>query len=327
MVPVSGETRSYDRDHRVDTRARNTRLVMAGAFAGALVVLALSTVFSWSIGGEQSLTEKAFAAPKGSCLSWGTPDARDIEQVPCTTAHQFEVLGAVTAPVKGANPPRPSRSEWQRITQEKCTIEAQTYLGGKLDPYGRFSVGALTPTQDQWDDGERSMRCGLQHAGTAGQPLAVTGSAKDTDQSDVHEPGTCLGITGNASVGDPVDCSQKHVYEIVGNVDLGKEFTDGYPPEDKQSAKLPDLCNSQLKDYSGSPAPPKGLVITWDTRQKESWDAGSKRVDCKVAGELSGNAKTLQPVTGSIGQSSGGPSQPGTGSNSKPGSRSGGPGQ
>lgn len=310
---MSGGTGSYDDGgSRVDTRARNTRLMMAGAFAGALIVLALSTVFSWSVSGEQSTTEKAFAAPKGACLTWNTPDARDIAQVPCTAEHEFEVIGAVNVPAaRGETPPQPTQPEWQRLTQQRCTPEAERYLGGRLDPAGKFSVGALTPTRDQWADGERTMRCGLQHAGTSGAPLAVTGSAKDTDQSDVHEPGTCLGITPESSVGDPVECSQQHAYEIVGNVDLAEEFGEGYPPEDQQSEKLPALCNRELKEYYGRAKLPDGLVITWDTREKASWDAGSTRVDCKVAGELSGDADKLQPITGGIGGSeSAGSSEP-----------------
>lgn len=297
----NAQWRAGSRGFRDTGRARNTRLVMAGAFVGALLVLALATLFSWQLGENiQSAAERAFAAPKGACLALTTGNAKDIQRVPCGRKHEFELIGAVRLNDRGEDAPRPGAAEWDQITKQSCTPKAEQYLGGKLDPFGRFSVGALTPSEQQWQGGERSLRCALQHVGSSGMPLPMVGAARDADQSDVHEPGTCLGITSDYSVGDPVSCDKRHAYEIIGNVDLGARFTDGYPSEAKQSDKLPDLCNAVLTKYHGSPKLTKGLVLTWDTRKQASWDAGSKRVDCKVAGKLSKGADRLQSITGSI---------------------------
>lgn len=289
-------------------RTLSTRMVMCGAFVGALAVLTLSMVFSWPVGGTANAggndpvanLSAAYDAPPGSCVTW-KPDGSDMRPIGCDQPHLFEVTGDVDISADhGANDPSPSADVWRDIAKQKCTVGATAYLGGKLDPFGRYSVGALKPTDDQWRSGDRKLRCGLQRQGPTGKILVpTTGSAKGQDQSDVYDVGTCLALVGK-SYGDPVACTDAHAFEIVGIVDLGKIHPDGFPSEDQQQAAMTDNCPKLAADYSGNlNLADKKLSLTWDTRKQESWDAGSHKAMCKVGAPLQ-DGSGLAPVSGTV---------------------------
>jgi hypothetical protein len=294
---------------RSNDRTLNARLVMAGAFVGALVVMGLSVFLSWPVKVGTNTTSPddpaanlaaAFEAPTGSCLTW-KPDGSDMRKISCDEPHLFEVTGDVDiAADHGPGEPSPSVETWREIAKEKCTGGAAEYLGGKMDPFGKFSVGALKPSDEQWRGGDRKLRCGLQRAGPSGKVLVPTvGVAAKQDQSDVYDPGTCLALD-DKTVGDPIDCSSQHAYEIVGVIDLGKTFPDSVPIEEQQQTALLERCPKAAADYSGGTnLAEKKLILTWDTRKAESWQAGSKLTQCKVGATLPDNSG-LAPVTNSI---------------------------
>jgi hypothetical protein len=224
-----------------------------------------------------------------------------MRPIGCEQPHLFEVTGDVDiAGEHGPNEPSPTVEAWREIAKQKCTTGAAQYLGGKLDPFGKYSVGALKPSDDQWRSGDRKLRCGLQRAGPSGKVLVpTTGSAKGQDQSDVYVPGTCLALV-DKTVGDPIECTSGHAYEIVGIVDLSKTFKDGFQSEEQQQTAMLDQCPKVASDYSGGiNLKDKGLTLTWDTRKQESWDAGSHLAACKVGATLPDNSG-LAVVTGTI---------------------------
>ncbi|MFD2467344.1 septum formation family protein [Amycolatopsis silviterrae] len=287
-----------------------TRVVMAGVFFGAVIALALSVAFSWTDtlaggagGGEGKLTEaakQAFHSPPGTCLSWNAKDASDAHQVPCTQPHLFEVTTVVDIGAKyPQQAPFPTLDQWQDIAQQQCNADVRPYLGHPLDPYGKLTTNLLRPTSAQWTDGDRQLRCGLQFAGPGGGLQPTTGAAKTQDQSMVWEPGTCLALAGKG-VGDPVDCSKPHSYEMIATLDLASHFKDGYPKLDDQKSWLDTECNKAAKEYTGSSdLSSKKLTLGWDSREQESWDAGSTKVNCKVAATLQ-DGSGFQAVTGSV---------------------------
>ncbi|MFD9892061.1 septum formation family protein [Amycolatopsis sp. NPDC059027] len=291
-------------------KALRTRVVMAGAFVGALIALGLSVTFSWGegagggIGGGagklNAAAKEAFSSPPGSCLTWDNPDATDARKVDCAQPHLFEVTSVVDVGAQfppGA--PAPALEQWQQIAQTKCTTDVKPYLGHALDLYGKLTTNLLRPTAAQWNDGDRQLRCGLQWAGPGGKLQPTSGPAKDQDQSAVWEPGTCLALLGKG-VGDPIDCAQPHSYEIVAKLDLKSKFADGYPSQDKQKTWLDTECVKAASTYTdGADLAAKKLSLGWDLREQESWDAGSTKVNCKVAAKLPDNTG-LQAVTGSV---------------------------
>lgn len=288
--------------------------MMISAACGAAVILVVSMVTNWSepgggvvagARGTGSSTTTApppvFEAKSGTCLNWTESNATDARQLNCSDPHLFEVTGTVElGPELGPNAPYPTTEQWMQIKQQRCTEVAVRYLKGDFDEEGRFIVGAFPPPQESWANGDRTLHCGLQRPGPAGELLRFSGSVRDLDQSDVYDIGTCLGISGAAMSG-PTSCAEPHSVEVTGIVDLGKEFSAGYPPSAKQDPFLATKCNELTAKYAGSPtaAKDKKLTVYWDTLSKQSWEAGSRKVDCKVSALLPDDAG-FAPVTGSI---------------------------
>ncbi len=312
------------------TPAGSTRLYMVGAFAGALLLLGFSAVAGWPItpsrAAQDPATVAANAAP-GACLTWTRADAGDLAEVACAQAHLFEVTGAADVSAQyPAGATFPDEAAWQKAAQAGCAAGATSYLG-KLDPMGKYVVGALKPTSAQWDSGDRTLRCGLQRSTPSGQLVPTTGTARGADQSNVYPAGTCLALVRKAA-GGPVPCGDTHSYEIVGTVDLRGQFPDGYPPVGQQQTALGKLCQPLVAAYtSNANLGSYQLSATWDTIAQPSWDAGSYQVNCKI-GALLADGSGLGPVTNSvkgIGRSSHvGPPPSGTPTSGAPPSSSGG---
>jgi hypothetical protein len=266
----------------------STRLYLAGAFVGALILLGSSVFAGWpTVGGNPNDPATiAATAAVGTCVTWTKPDATDLSEVDCGQPHLFEVTGA--ADISGSYPSGaslPDAVTWQRVAQSSCAASATTYLG-KLDPNGRYMIGALRPTATQWNDDDRSLRCGLQGSTPLGQPQSTSGTAKGQDQSGVYEIGICLALNGKAP-GGPASCGTAHAYEIVGIVDLQSKFPNGYPTTDQQQAALGQLCESAANTYTkGLDLNKYKLTVTWNTIKQESWAAGSYRTNCEIGRPL-----------------------------------------
>ncbi|HJQ45140.1 MAG TPA: septum formation family protein [Amycolatopsis sp.] len=282
---------------------------MTGVFLGAVLALSLSVAFSWGGGAagggkvdESPEARAAFHAGPGSCITWAQPDASDIRLVPCAQAHLYEVTGVANVADKyPAGSPAPTVDQWRDIAMERCGGGAMQYLGKPLDPYGKFTISALRPGSSQWAGGDRDIRCVLQWAAPGGALQPVKGTVASQSQAAVWDPGTCLGLQ-DKTVGNPIDCAQPHAYEIVATVDVKTHFTSGYPSQKDQGGWLDTECNKDVQSYAGGVnLDDQKLILTWDTREQESWDAGSTLVNCKVGAKLADNSG-LAPVTGSIRQ-------------------------
>ncbi len=103
----------------------------------------------------------------------------------------------------------PNDQQWRQLVKERCDPIVAGYLKGKLDPDGRYRIGALKPSAVKWSEGDRELRCGLQHSSQSGAFFPMNGKVADSDQSDVQQAGTCLAIDGRG-VGDPTDCGGPH---------------------------------------------------------------------------------------------------------------------
>ncbi|WP_243866575.1 septum formation family protein [Actinophytocola oryzae] len=267
----------------------------------------MSMLFSWPVsvkGAADTAAEEAAAAfdsPSGTCLDWPNEAPQNMRRVPCKEPHTFEVTSNIEiASDYPSSAPPPNDAGWQQIVTERCSEVGARYVGGTLDPYGKYTVGALKPTADQWREGDRKLRCGLQRVTPSGKRLlATTGTAAKQDQSNVHDPGTCFALVNKQEVGDPVDCAKEHSYEVVGHVDLSQVFPGEYPSEDQQREKTVDLCPPVAAQYTGSKdLNALSLSLYSDTLKQESWAAGSRKVNCKV-GALEPDG-SLRPVRGSV---------------------------
>ena len=82
---------------------------------------------------------------------------------------------------------------------------------------------------------------------------------------------------------------------------LSKEFPKAYPEVPKQDEFLSTRCGELGARYAGGPQVirEKGLVTYWDTLSRESWETGSRSVNCKVSAQLP-DGSGLAPVTGTV---------------------------
>jgi Septum formation len=265
------------------------------SFAGATVPV-LGTLAALPAASDEPEVREVPPPPAtpGTCLMWTRPDAADTEVVDCAQPHLFEQAGSVAL---AADMALPDDRQWRQIVDERCEPVVLEYMRGKFDPDGRYRVGALKPSPAKWADGDRELRCGLQSASRSGALYPLAGRAAESDQAAVQDPGTCLAIDGR-TIGDPVDCAGPHAVETVGIVDLAGKFPDAFPAVGDQDSYL-------QPEYAGSAEAisNKGLTVYWDNITEESWNAGSRRVNCNLAALLpdrSGFAPVTGPVRGDV---------------------------
>jgi Septum formation len=286
--------------------SRSIRRLAAGAVLGALAALVAVGVPMGDapllpvVPGLVTLTPQPLRAAVNTCLTWQKQDATDAKAVSCTQPHLFEVTGTLDLNDFGVQEPFPDPARWQQLVAQRCTERTTQALANHFDPFGRYTVGAIKPSEAGWLHGDRTLRCGVQSVGRSGMLFLTTGNVLTQDQSDVHPLGTCLGNDGKA-VGDPVDCAGPHAIETVGVVDLKNAFPRDYPDDAAQDKLLNTECTKLAKDYSGGPAvvANKGLTLFWQTLRPESWQAGSTRVECRLGAFLP-DRSGFAPVTGSV---------------------------
>lgn len=284
----------------------------AGVLVGAVAMLGVATLDTYAdttvpvLGSFAALPEAAGAreivevppppADPGTCLNWTRGDAADAEVVDCGQPHLFEQAGSIALTDQTA---LPDDRGFRQLVSERCTPVAVSYLGGKFDPDGRYRVGALKPSAAKWAAGDRDLRCGLQSSSRSGALFATTGTVAASDQAAVQEPGSCLGIDGR-TIGDPVSCAQPHAVESVGVVDLGTKFQE-FPQVGEQDAFLQPECTRLAGEFAGDPAAisAKKLTVYWDNLGEESWNVGTRRVNCNLAALLP-DRSGFAPVTGSV---------------------------
>jgi hypothetical protein len=296
---------------------RLVRRMVVGVLVGSLTMLGVATLDSFAgatipvLGSFAALPASssepdvlevpAPPATPGTCLMWTRDDAADTKVVDCAQPHLFEQAGSVMLANDMA---LPNDRQWRQIVDERCTPVVLEYLNGKYDPDGRYRVGALKPSPTKWAEGDRELRCGLQSASRSGALYPLSGRVAESDQADVREPGTCLAIDGR-TIGDPVDCAGPHAVETVGIVDLSEKFPDEFPPVEEQDSYLQHKCVEIANEYAGGAdvIADKELTVYWDNITDESWNAGSRKVNCNLAALLpdrSGFAPVTGPVRGDV---------------------------
>lgn len=297
--------------------ASPVRLVLAAIVVGAVVagciVAALGgfgdkgDVATSSIGESQRGPDKnAFnQSVPGDCLTWPADNPGKPSKVDCAQQHYFEVAGVIdTSAYPGtefsSNAPWPGTDWFSTFRDEHCPTAVSAYLGGKLDPQGRFSVGLMYPSAEQWSDGERALRCGLQLSDSQGRLQPFLGKVGSQDQSLQWPAGTCIGINAQRQPTDAVACSEPHAFQVTAVVDLSGTFgaaNSGAPAPsvDKQNAQLTKICPDLTDTFFGGDAKfaKTTLNVQWSTIAEPSWAAGSRKVVCYVGLPDAGGFATL----------------------------------
>ncbi|NDK92050.1 septum formation family protein [Gordonia desulfuricans] len=301
-------------------RRNSMRIVLVAIVIGALVAggVALSmnafddrgSVGGTDIGESERLAENAFTqSSSGDCLTWPEGDPGDPAKVVCTDEHRFEVAGALDTAVLpgsefGDSAAWPGAQRFAEIRDEQCPVIVDAYLQGKLDPQGRFSVGMMFPSEQQWGKGARELRCGLQVTGKDGTPQLFSGKVADQDQSFQWPAGTCIGIDPQtrrvATPPTAVNCSEPHAFQTTGIVDLAPRFGDQtsgrpWPGEKEQNAYLTTICPGQAERFVGGKKKLEDttLNVQWSVISEPRWLAGSRKVVCYLGLPDRGGFATL----------------------------------
>ncbi len=230
-------------------------------------------------------------ADAGSCLTWQVAEDGTIhsfEQADCNGEHRFEVslredLATYPTSEFGPEAPMPNQTRQAQLREELCGAATLRYLGGKYDPNGRYSIAPILPPADAWENGDRTMLCGLQETNRAGEPVLTQGRVADQDQARLFEPGQCVAIDGANSL-TAVDCNQPHQLEITSQVNLAEAFPDHTPSVEEQDKFLGDRCTTDAHDYLGGEENLYQISLRpfWTTQTTASWEGGSRSVNCSL---------------------------------------------
>ena len=108
----------------------------------------------------------------GDCFDLKDPSAEEISDVtakPCTVAHEFELFWTGSMPEGDY----PSQTAFESFFQTHCVGGFQPYVGtGYLD--SKLDIYWLTPLEETWNDGDRSIQCAIYDP----ENSQLTGSVK-----------------------------------------------------------------------------------------------------------------------------------------------------
>lgn len=229
-------------------------------------------------------------ADTGSCVNWkpgNNGGNTDFTTVNCAEPHRFEVsvredLGQYPTSEFGPEAEHPKLERQQQLTDELCVGPTLGYLDGRLDPEGRYTISPILPPESSWEEGDRTMLCGVMVQDAKGRSTETVGLAAETDQSRAYPADTCVRVVNNAPV--PVPCEDEHTWQVTDTINLGSAFPNEWPPVDKQNDMLNKRCTDAARKYLGGDDALYYSTLTpfWTTIQSQSWAAGSRTVNCAL---------------------------------------------
>lgn len=230
-------------------------------------------------------------ADVGACLNWVANEdgtVSDFQQTPCEEEHRFEVskredLGIYPTSEFGPNADMPDLARQAELREELCHSATITYLDGKFDPAGKYSIAPILPPASAWANGDRTLLCGLQTTDEKGTPLPTTGKVVDNDQANIAQVGDCRAV-GEDQVLRTVPCADPHQLETTEVVDLAEHFREDFPAIEEQDTFLAARCAQIAEEYMGGEENlyQSTLQVYWGTVQEDSWNGGTRSVNCSL---------------------------------------------
>ena len=98
-----------------------------------------------------------------------TNNVTNVPRLPCSSAHDGEVILVVTDPATGAYP---GRNHFQELANERCLPAASSYLGTDFDTRADIDAGYFYPAEESWNGGDRGLTCYLYRVDSA--PLSAS---------------------------------------------------------------------------------------------------------------------------------------------------------
>lgn len=291
--------------------AINTVLISAAASAAFIGVYELrsgteigtgaSTAAASSSAAPEAVLAPFTTADVGSCLDWDVDKdgtVSNFEQTSCSGEHRFEVaaredLAVYPTSEFGENAPMPNLERQAQLREELCQGATLSYLDGKFDAVGKYSIAPILPPAEAWEQGDRTMLCGLQTTDASGTPQRTTGKVVDSDQANITEAGQCRVVDDN-QVLRTVPCADPHQLETVSVIDLSQHFSTGFPQPADQNSFLADQCTHAAETYLGGEENlyQSTLQPYWGSVSESSWNGGTHSVNCSLI--------HVNPATGSF---------------------------
>jgi hypothetical protein len=230
---------------------------------------------------------------RGDCVTFDqTPDndTHETHVVNCAQPHLMEMTASLQVSVTYDH--FPSDTEWKALFDHDCAPSIRALMGVPLDPVGLFYATGIQPTADSWANGDRTIWCGIgeQSLTAPARPFGgvpFRGRVEGRPQARIYPVGACLS-NDTAYV---VPCSQAHLVEIAGWVDLTGKVAQPPAPDDVNAWQrlVGDSCLRAARNYLGhDPINDEGAG--WDPIQPGSWATGRRVAECTVARYRGGEA-------------------------------------
>lgn len=235
---------------------------------------------------------------RGECITLSAPSTTP-KTVSCIRPHDFEMAGP--ALIDASVTDYPSTAEWRLLITKQCDPVVADYLGGPVDPRGRFAIDAVHPLRFLWDIevAPRVIDCAVaarpQRLSEVGQPPKLKGSAHGASQVVTFPIGSCLPILDSGRIGLPVDCSAPHALEVTGVVDITGRI-DHLPLAHELDAVIGPSCKTFAAQYLARPLD-GDLSSPWLSMAQQSWDANRRQMECLIS---HGPPDERRAITGSI---------------------------
>ncbi|WP_449265029.1 septum formation family protein, partial [Escherichia coli] len=82
-------------------------------------------------------------------------------------------------------------------------------------------IASILPPAEAWEQGDRTLLCGLQTTDAAGVPQESTGKVSQVDQAVVAQPGECRRVD-DQNVLTTVPCAEPHQLETVSIINVAQ---------------------------------------------------------------------------------------------------------
>jgi Septum formation len=236
----------------------------------------------------------------GDCLAEPTTYVADAEEVietvrttSCLDEHAEEVYDAVTI--------------LEREFPGNDAIGARAYFGclERFEPFVGVSyqeslieIGFLTPTEESWDFGDRTVQCTLYHpegeqlTGSLHNAHDVSLRLRDRETGKVAEetavewlkivPGDCIKAASETTDDfreTLVPCEELHSDEVYGQFELSG---DEYPGDDEVEALADAGCTERFDEFVGQAYADSPLDFYYYSPYEESWQGGDRLVQCRI---------------------------------------------
>lgn len=247
-------------------------------------------------------------ADVGMCATWDVNDNGQVsgfQQADCAGEHRYEIssredLATYPSSEFGPDAAPPNMTRQAQLREELCEAPTLTYLNGRFDRSGRYTIAPILPPAEAWAAGDRTMLCGLQATDSNGTPQLTVGPASANDQARVFPTGACVRVDSAAEFRE-VDCTEDHQLQAVSTVNLGEPFPSGVPTTDEQNNFLSGVCTGAANDYLGSEEAvyQSTLQMFWPTITSNSWLGGSHSVNCFLMSPATDGEGAFNTLNGS----------------------------